>query len=430
MLVGSLGLHEYRSYVKNVATNRQLTYECDKGYLLKGPPGSTCLNGEWLPSELPKCVSYNYPPLISVQSDYLSRRRRFVRLPALGQPLSRGEYSRQKLTEFCLSKVLIPTSDQSKGTCLLPKTNYSKVHPTPHRTLSSSLIYLHGTSIWVDCAGGYLGLLGSNQSAICLDGVWRPTTPICKRAVCLIDRIVENALYLRPDGHLLRPNGTLSHDQLIAIKCLPGFVLRGANAVRCYLGELSAVFVHDVHFEKEKTKNCANCDASKEMIRWPVCIPKQDFEFGSSSSGDWNLEKREIELMLEDDLDELKKLNKSEIKPAKVNYKQRWCAKPTRLKSLLKHIDKLKSVSQLKSKLIGIVELDHRNSRRALAAKKSVYPPGSQLLYRCIRDDDRWLIGLNATEETSRQSEKSSWLLTCVDGDWVGKRVPCNDVAL
>lgn len=91
MLVGSLGLHEYRSYVKNVATNRQLTYECDKGFLLKGPPGSTCLNGEWLPSELPKCVSYNHPPLISVQSDYLNRRRRFVPLSASVQPPSRGE---------------------------------------------------------------------------------------------------------------------------------------------------------------------------------------------------------------------------------------------------------------------------------------------------------------------------------------------------
>lgn len=85
MLVGSLGLHEYRPYVKNVVTNRQLTYECNKGFLLKGPPGSTCLNGEWQPSELPKCVPYNWAPLISIQSDYLSRKRRFIRLPNLNR---------------------------------------------------------------------------------------------------------------------------------------------------------------------------------------------------------------------------------------------------------------------------------------------------------------------------------------------------------
>ena len=308
------------------------------------------------------------------------------------------------------------------------------MHPTAHKTLSSGLIYAHGTSVSIDCAAGYLGSLGSNQTAICLDGIWRPTTPICKRAVCLIDLIVENALYLRTDGRLLKPNSTLVHDQLINVKCLPGFVLRGANAVRCYLGELSAVFVHDVHFRK--SENCANCDTNKEPIRWPVCRPesptKMDAkkELSGSSNGDWNLEKHEIELMLEDDLDELKKLNKSEIKRPKVNYKQRWCTKPTRLKSLLKHIDKLKSVNQLKSKLIGIVELDHRSSRKALAsaAKKSIYPPSSQLLYRCIRDHDGWLIGLNAA--AGKQSEKSSWLLTCVDGDWVGKRLPCNEVTL
>lgn len=315
-----------------------------------------------------------------------------------------------------------------QGTCLLLKTNYSKVHPAPHETSSSGLIYSHGVSISIDCADGYLGLLGSNQTAICLDGVWRPTTPICKQAVCRIDKTVQNALYLRTDGHLLTPNGTLNHDQLINIKCLPGFVLKGANAVRCYLGELSAVFVHDVQFRK--TKNCANCDSGKELIRWPVCVPEAGAD---SSNGDWNLEKRQIELMLEDDSDELKKLDKNEIRRPKVNYKQRWCTKPTRLKSLLKHIDKLKSVDQLKSKLIGIVELDHRNAKkRAFSVqKKSVYPPGSQLLYRCIRDEDGWLIELNATSRAaSRQSEKSSWLLTCADGDWVGKRVPCNDVVL
>lgn len=306
------------------------------------------------------------------------------------------------------------------------------MHPAARKTLSSSLIYLHGTSISVDCATGYLSLLGSNQTAICLDGLWRPTTPICKRAVCLIDRVVENALYLKTDGHLLAPNSTLNHDQLINIKCLPGFVLKGANAVRCYLGELSAVFVHDVHFRT--TRKCASCDSSKELIRWPVCVPEKKSGF-SSPNDDWNLEmeRRDMELMLEDDLDELKKLNKSEIRRRqKVNYKQRWCAKPTKLRSLLKHIDKLKSVNQLKSKLIGIVELDHRNSRRALAstAKKSVYPPGSQLLFRCIRDDDDLLLALNATSDAGKQSERGSWLLTCVDGDWVGKRVTCNDISL
>lgn len=55
LLVGNMGLYDYRPYVKKVANNKQIMYDCEKGYVLaEGPPGATCIGGQWSPQELPK----------------------------------------------------------------------------------------------------------------------------------------------------------------------------------------------------------------------------------------------------------------------------------------------------------------------------------------------------------------------------------------
>lgn len=55
LLVGNMGLYDYRPYVKKVANNKQIMYDCEKGYVLaEGPPGATCVGGQWSPRELPK----------------------------------------------------------------------------------------------------------------------------------------------------------------------------------------------------------------------------------------------------------------------------------------------------------------------------------------------------------------------------------------
>lgn len=44
--------------MKKVTNNRQIMYECDRGYKLDddGPPGATCVAGRWSPKQLPRCV--------------------------------------------------------------------------------------------------------------------------------------------------------------------------------------------------------------------------------------------------------------------------------------------------------------------------------------------------------------------------------------
>lgn len=74
LLVGNMGLYDYRPYVKKVTmiflndqrvlfmkrfflqiiNNKQIMYDCDKGYVLDvGPPGATCVGGLWRPTDLP-----------------------------------------------------------------------------------------------------------------------------------------------------------------------------------------------------------------------------------------------------------------------------------------------------------------------------------------------------------------------------------------
>lgn len=188
---------------------------------MQGTVGSTCLNGEWYPPELPKCIlGNNHPPLISNANTHSMKKKRSIQLLE--------NYNRTI----------------ARSTCLLKLTNNSKIiEPVPYKVLNSNLIYLHGTKIErVDCAAGFLSVLNRNQTAICSVGRWKPTAPICKPAQCKIERAVENALYYSTDDHLLTLNSILEHDQLVNIRCLPGFRLKGENALRCYLGMQFEIF--------------------------------------------------------------------------------------------------------------------------------------------------------------------------------------------
>ena len=55
LLVGAMGLYEYRPYVRKIRNNRQIMFQCDRGFaLVGGPTGATCIDGHWSPSQLPR----------------------------------------------------------------------------------------------------------------------------------------------------------------------------------------------------------------------------------------------------------------------------------------------------------------------------------------------------------------------------------------
>ena len=50
-----MGLYDYRSYVRKISNNKQIMYDCDKGYVIAdGPNGATCIGSKWRPEHLPK----------------------------------------------------------------------------------------------------------------------------------------------------------------------------------------------------------------------------------------------------------------------------------------------------------------------------------------------------------------------------------------
>lgn len=66
--------------------NKQIMYDCDKGYILseRGPVGATCVGGLWRPTELPECLPGLHPRL------RWSRRKRDIRLNTRNMPHARN----------------------------------------------------------------------------------------------------------------------------------------------------------------------------------------------------------------------------------------------------------------------------------------------------------------------------------------------------
>ncbi|XP_012252117.2 protein lev-9-like isoform X1 [Athalia rosae] len=76
LLVGNMGVYDFRPYVKKIVNNKQIMYDCDRGYVLsEGAPGATCIGGNWSPKELPKCVLGQHPRL-----RWSRRRRSLIKL--------------------------------------------------------------------------------------------------------------------------------------------------------------------------------------------------------------------------------------------------------------------------------------------------------------------------------------------------------------
>uniref|UniRef100_A0AAR5PA08 Sushi domain-containing protein n=1 Tax=Dendroctonus ponderosae TaxID=77166 RepID=A0AAR5PA08_DENPD len=89
LLVGNMGLYDYRSYVKRVANNKQIMYDCEKGFVVtEGPLGATCVGGKWSPHELPKCSPAEHPKV-----RFNRRRRRSIEIEELKRAFIRNPQS-------------------------------------------------------------------------------------------------------------------------------------------------------------------------------------------------------------------------------------------------------------------------------------------------------------------------------------------------
>nr|XP_042910927.1 sushi, von Willebrand factor type A, EGF and pentraxin domain-containing protein 1 [Parasteatoda tepidariorum] len=206
LLVGHMGMYDYRPYVRKITNNRQIMYECDRHYTLnEGPPGATCVDGKWSPTEKPKCVRGSHP---QVRWDRSVREKREM------PPQNRIKRKKRK----------------HKGDCKpVMSTPWMEV-----RLVKGSSESSRGSIIQVMCGWGYT-LNIDNRTARCVGGRWKPKKPECITTPCRVP-FTQYGMY-HHYNRLVSPKSLMEHSEVITLSCDQGYQLMGPEALRCWYGE-------------------------------------------------------------------------------------------------------------------------------------------------------------------------------------------------
>ncbi|KAK2168060.1 hypothetical protein LSH36_21g11019 [Paralvinella palmiformis] len=149
LLVGVIGKYEYRSYVKRTEHNQEIQYHCSKQFKRIGPAAATCVDGQWSPRQLPKCVPEQHPKLL-----YLFRGKRSINGATEAEAGDRIVlYGKQEWSK-------------DKGFCEIPYIRNSVSMNYP-----SGYYAPHGSVLVVACQVDY-DLVSTLGEYRCQDGVW------------------------------------------------------------------------------------------------------------------------------------------------------------------------------------------------------------------------------------------------------------------
>ncbi|XP_037811776.1 CUB and sushi domain-containing protein 1 isoform X2 [Lucilia sericata] len=107
-----------------------------------------------------------------------------------------------------------------------------------------------GIILSLECNAGFkLNIKGENATARCIRGIWKPETPKCISAPCLVPS-VENGKYYKVEPHTtelsdkpsLTPLSTyeeIQSNEFITLECEDGFKIEGSAQLRCAHGSWS-----------------------------------------------------------------------------------------------------------------------------------------------------------------------------------------------
>jgi hypothetical protein len=183
-----MGMYDYRPYVKKVTNNKQILFECERGWHLdNGPPGATCVDGQWSPQNLPRCIRGSHPKMRWLRSvGNAVRRRKWSTHQSkdffqIHEKKSRGR-RHQKLKGInilntlhwgLISRYFL----HSKAPCEpLKDTPWMKISIIKFGIGNDS--FPHGSRVKVFCSNGYVSNIG-NLTAKCAKGNWKPHKPDC-----------------------------------------------------------------------------------------------------------------------------------------------------------------------------------------------------------------------------------------------------------
>ncbi|ODN03359.1 Sushi, von Willebrand factor type A, EGF and pentraxin domain-containing protein 1 [Orchesella cincta] len=237
LLVGNMGLYDYRNYVTKVANNRQIMFECDKGFVLAdGPIGKTCIRGEWSPKiETPKCVPSQHPNFRwmrkrrkrSIGGIHRCKKQQQGGGGGGGAAGARRNRKRGRGGE---------EEDYDAGPFGCERLDEE---PNLHSTvvqgaMNENQTYNDGTIMKIGCLHGFELNMG-NDSIKCKNGAWRPKSPRCNALPCKTPYIQHGTF---SDGSkTLYFQEVLKHSKAIHFRCSKGYQLKGSNKMMCWYGE-------------------------------------------------------------------------------------------------------------------------------------------------------------------------------------------------
>ncbi|CAB3368986.1 Hypothetical predicted protein [Cloeon dipterum] len=295
MLVGNMGLYDYRPYVRKVTNNKQIMYDCDRGYVLsEGPPGATCVGGQWSPKELPRCVPGQHPRLrwnrevkkesveevereykknetstedkiVEFSHEYMSDDyEAAVALQGIPEftdygpndwrNLMQGAQAHSKAvatkTVTSIDKQRKRNRNKSGGTGRQNKNrkNIEKgkkatcealpVEPFIELQLlkpgsDANVSNSLGAVVRLECNGGYSPTLG-NRTAKCIRGNWKPIKPDCVIMNCHVPAITFGRYTL--DGNIVTENSEIKTNHTILLGCNRGYNIQGPAELYCLHG--------------------------------------------------------------------------------------------------------------------------------------------------------------------------------------------------
>ncbi|GFY59685.1 sushi, von Willebrand factor type A, EGF and pentraxin domain-containing protein 1 [Trichonephila inaurata madagascariensis] len=220
LLVGHMGMYDYRPYVRKITNNRQIMYECDRHYTLnEGPSGATCVDGRWSPQEKPKCIRGSHPQ-VRWDRSVREKREAFIR--------------RQRRLDVTRTKRKKRGKRKQKSYCKpVESTPWMDVTVLKKGWMSNSLAS-RGTVIQVTCGWGYSLNIG-NRTAKCAAGRWKPKKPECITTPCRIPYTLYG-VYHHFDKEV-SAKSLIEHSEVVTLSCDDGFQLLGPEALRCWYGE-------------------------------------------------------------------------------------------------------------------------------------------------------------------------------------------------
>ncbi|XP_076997754.1 sushi, von Willebrand factor type A, EGF and pentraxin domain-containing protein 1 isoform X2 [Tamandua tetradactyla] len=193
-----------------------LSYECDPGYVLKGPERRTCQkNKNWDGNE-PVCIPIDCgSPAVSSNSH-----------------MKGDEYTFQKKVEYACNEGFLLEGARSR--VCLANGNWSGATPVcvPVRCASppqvanalvDGLDYSFGKEVVFSCQEGYV-LYGAAKLTCQSDGKWDAEVPLCKPVYCGPPEELTHGF----------PNGfSFYHGRHIQYQCFPSYKLQGNPSRRC-----------------------------------------------------------------------------------------------------------------------------------------------------------------------------------------------------